>query len=69
MANPSAFETDFQPSFHVGILHTTLAFGAAYSDKSDTVIDTCSTESVADKENDVRLAGFELPGGGEGRGS
>ncbi len=53
MANARTLETDLQPPFHVGVLHATIAFGGAYADKSDTVIDTGSTESMADKENDM----------------
>lgn len=53
MSNARALETDLQPPFHVGVLHTMLAFGGADADKSDTVIDTCSRESMADKENGV----------------
>ena len=44
-----------------------MAFGGAYADESDTIIDTGSRESMADKENGMRLAGFELPGSGKGR--
>jgi len=69
MTGASALETKLQPPFHVGILHAMLAFGSAYADESDTVIDTCRGESMADIENSIRLAGLELPRGGGGRGS
>ena len=51
MANARALKTDLQPPLHVGILHAMLVFGFADADKPDTVIDTGSTESMADKEN------------------
>ena len=57
MADVSALETKLQPSFDVGILHgmLTLTFGGtnANADEPDSAVDTCSRESVADKENDV----------------
>lgn len=67
MANACTLETDLQPPFHVGVSHAMMAFGGAYADKSDTVIDTGSRESMPDKENGMRLAGFELPESGEGQ--
>lgn len=51
MANARALKTDLQPAFHVGVLHAMLVFRFAYADKPDTVIDTGSTERMADKEN------------------
>lgn len=64
MAGTSALKTELQPSLHIGILHAMLAFGSAYSDEPDTVVDTCRGEGMADKENGIRLAGRELPRGG-----
>lgn len=69
MAGASALETELQPPFHVGILHAMLAFGSAHADEPDTVVDTCRGESMADKENGIRLAVLELPRGGGCRGS
>jgi len=60
MTDASALETELQPSFHVGVLLRMLAFGVVEAGEPDTVVDTCSRKSAANKEEDMRLAGFEL---------
>ena len=63
----SALETELQPTLHIRISYALLTFRSAYANEPNTVIDTCGRESMADKENGVRLAGFELSGGARGQ--